>query len=82
MDEFFQILAHAVKNGKLKISFPNTRLTPEEIVEMKCYAALCQIRRIIADASMDDSECFYKIEQIISTLETAGLDAGGRHDFG
>lgn len=52
------------------------------IVEGICYRTLCAIRDILADDSLDDKECFQKIEQIVCLFEEIGSDAGTRHDFG
>lgn len=52
------------------------------IVHDRCYRALCQIKEILEDDKLEDSECFYKIEEIVCVLEALGTDAGTRHDFG
>lgn len=44
--------------------------------------ALLRIRDILADGSLSDETCFWKIEAIVSLLEELGVDCGGRHDFG
>lgn len=44
--------------------------------------ALLRIRDILADDSLSDGTCFWKIEAIVSLLEELGVDCGGRHDFG
>ncbi len=44
--------------------------------------ALRRIQEILADESLADSECFHKIEAIVSLLEDLGISCGGRHDFG
>ena len=56
--------------------------SPSEIEEGECYRVICRIRQILADESLEDSECFMKIEEIVCALQSVGLDAGGRHDFG
>lgn len=53
-----------------------------EIVEGICYRTLCSIRGLLADDSLDDRECFQKIEQIVCLFEESGSNAGTRHDFG
>ena len=53
----------------------------KEIVEMACYSALKQIKCILEDESLEDSECFEKIEEIICVFEHLGSDCGNRHDF-
>ena len=44
--------------------------------------ALRSIQEILADVTLDDPECFHRIEAIVSLLEDMGLSCGGRHDFG
>ena len=44
--------------------------------------ALLKIRDILADGSMDDPECFQRIEAIVRLMEDLGIPGGGRHDFG
>ena len=53
-----------------------------ECLERECFAVLGKIRKILADDTLDDPECFERIEKIVCELESLGLDCGGRHDFG
>lgn len=55
---------------------------PALLIEAECYQALKKIKAIIEDDSLDDPECFEKIERIVCTLECLGSDGGSRHDFG
>ena len=41
-----------------------------------------QIKAIIEDDRLNDSECFQKIEEIIRAFEEIGSGGGIRHDFG
>lgn len=65
----------------LENAFSEFQFHAERVVEMQCYQALQKIKTIIEDDSLNDSECFYKIEEIICTLENIGSDGGIRHDF-
>ena len=61
-----------------------SRLTNDniaEIVSSECYQALRRIKAIVEDDSLDDSECFQRIEEIICTFESLG-SGSSRHDFG
>ena len=82
MKLFAELLVKALENERVEVTFPDMKLPPEEIVEIKSYAALCKIKSIIEDDTLDDPECFKKIEEIVSTLEFLGSDGGVRHDFG
>lgn len=64
------------------IIFPNLTLRPADIVEMKCYQALQEIKDILENDNFDDIECFMKIEKILCILEKIGSNGGNRHDFG
>ena len=44
--------------------------------------ALLQIQHILKDESLNDQECFYKIEEIVRVFERLGSGCGSRHDFG
>ena len=40
------------------------------------------LKAVICDDRLSVSECFMKIEEIISIFETLGSNGGTRHDFG
>jgi len=43
----------------------------------------CQkIKAVIEDDSLEDRDCFIKIEEIVSAFEDIGSTCGPRHDFG
>ncbi len=54
----------------------------QKIVEMKCYQVLEEIRKVLDDETLDDPECFHKIEKIVCIFEEIGSNGGCRHDFG
>jgi len=81
MELWTEILAKYLAKEQTEIVFPNLRLEPSEIVEGECYLALKQIKQILEDDSLKDTECFQKIEEIVSVLEALGSTAGNRHDF-
>lgn len=54
----------------------------EEAIRNKSYKALIEIKNIIEDDSLEDDECFMKIEEIVRVFESIGSDGGNRHDFG
>ena len=81
MEIYSEILAKALENGKIEVTFPGMTIEPKDIVEGKCYAALCKIKSVMDDPGLDDPECFQKIEAIVRTLEFLGVSST-RHDFG
>lgn len=50
-------------------------------VECDAVGILEEIRQILDDDSLDDPECFYRIEAIVSAFHRHGIPAQ-RHDFG
>lgn len=51
------------------------------VVDTTSSIALTKIRDIVLDDTLDDPECFHRIEEIINVLDEAGIDYGTRHDF-
>ena len=79
MDILRMVLLDRLSRGDVKIVLD--RETVEQI-NWDCFSALSKIRALLADNSMDDPECFERIERIVCEMESLGLDCGGRHDFG
>lgn len=79
-----QILAKALVQADAEIriqglpasSHLNTMLETESLIALK------KIRDVLDDDSLEDRECFRRIEGIVSVFETLGPGAGSRHDFG
>ena len=80
MELYKDILAHALLQGEIKITFPG-ECDPAKLVEGECYQALQKIKAVIHDDSLTDEECFLKIEEIVNILESVGSTGGSRHDF-
>lgn len=79
MDILRMMLVDRLSRGDVKIVLD--RETVEQI-NWDCFSALSKIRALLADNSMDDPECFERIERIVCEMESLGLDCGGRHDYG
>ncbi len=82
MELYKEILVKVLKEQIISVTFPNLTISTKEIIELECYKALQTIKTIIQDDSIDDKECFAKIEKIICVFEKVGSDGGNRHDFG
>ena len=82
MELYKELLINALDGQKIEVTFPNLKINAEKIVELKCYNALKQIKEVLEDESLEDKECFDRIERIICILEKEGTFAGIRHDFG
>lgn len=50
-------------------------------VNSAALALLEEVREILDDDRLDDRECFYKIDAIVSAFHRCGMDVT-RHDFG
>ena len=83
MELYQEILRHILADEKIQVSFLElTDSDVTKIVELECYRALRKIKAILEDDSLEDSECFYQIEEIVCVFEGLGSDCGSRHDFG
>lgn len=78
---FQNILKEILMEEEVQVIFPNLKMSPSELVEMKCYMALRDIKKILEDDTLEDKECFGKIEEIVHIFEGMGSDCGTRHDF-
>ncbi len=82
MDLYKEILVKVLESKEIKISFENFNINKADIVECASYQALRKIKDIIEDESLEDSECFMRIEEIVCVFESLGSSGGNRHDFG
>lgn len=48
--------------------------------EKRAIEALEEIRRVLDDSSLEDPECFHRIEAILTLLENQGITSS-RHDW-
>jgi len=81
MELYKEILTHVLSHEEVQVSFPNLKIDAQKIVETAAYMALRNIKEIIHDESLEDNECFKKIEAIIIEFEALGSDGGFRHDY-
>lgn len=80
MELYEEIVLHQLTKLLDQYSLHGT--SPADFVECVCYQTLQKMKAIIEDDSLDDPECFIKIEQIVCSLEEIGSNGGTRHDFG
>lgn len=83
--EFYaNILSKALIDAGAGIVIGGTDLEKiiQTMAESACCKALREIRGILNDDTLDDRECFARIEQVVSVFEDLGPGAGSRHDFG
>lgn len=82
MELYRDILYRILESEEFEILLPKWKMNVEEMMEMKCYQALQEIKKILEDDELDDAECFESIEKIISVFEKLGSGIKERHDFG
>lgn len=81
MELYKEILITALENQKIEVYFPELKIDSKNIVELKCYDALKQIKEVLEDSTIDDTECFNKIEKIVCIFEKTCGGVNFRHDF-
>ena len=79
MDILMRVLADKLEKGEIKLEI-DREVTAE--IEKECMEVLKRIQTILADDTMEDPECFERIEQIVCAMESIGLNCGSRHDYG
>ncbi len=62
----------------VKMLLEDTDFQATEIADTTAISALSEVKAIISDGSLSD---FDAVEEIVSVLESYGIDAGSRHDF-
>ncbi len=83
MNLWQEMLCRQLENQRVEITFPQIdRIDLNRLLETESYIALQMIKNIIRDETLDDKDCFEKIEEIIRVLESIGSNGGLRHDFG
>lgn len=71
MDLYKEMLIHILSKEKVKVAFPELSICSRELIEQESYKALCKIKSILEDDTLNDVDCFEKL----------GSSSGGRHDF-
>ena len=82
MELYQELLLMLLQQHRIEITFPDLNISAQDFVECQCYQALNQIKTVIHGDSLDDGDCFAKIEEIIQIFENIGSTGGFRHDFG
>ena len=79
MDILMRVLADKLEKGEITLEIDSEVIAA---IEKECMEVLGRIRAILADESIEDPECFERIEQIVCAMESIGLNCGSRHDYG
>ena len=81
MELYKELLIQILKEQEIQVSFANLKINLNELLESRCYQILCKIKAVIEDDTLNDEDCFLRIEEIVSTFEEVGSNGGFRHDF-
>ena len=65
MNLYREIFFHVLCGQKMKIGFPNLEGNIQALLESICHQTLEKRKEVIHDDSLDDPECFAKIEKIV-----------------
>jgi len=82
MELYKELLIHVLSKDRVEVTFPELNLELSTLLERECYKVLSKIKEALDDETLDDRECFYKIENIVRAFEECGSSGGSRHDFG
>lgn len=77
MELYESILYNAIARDVI----PSLQLDRDKLAELKCYQTIEKIYQIVSDETLEDPECFRKIEEIVCAFEELGIGGGGRHDY-
>lgn len=75
-----EILFRLLETRTFEITFPGVDVN--KLMEQICYQTLERIKGILEDDTLEDPECFERIERIVEEFEAIGSTGGSRHDFG
>ncbi len=81
MELYKEILISALESQKMEITFPDLKLDAKEIIELKCYKALREIKNVLQDSNLEDADCFERIEKIVCIFEKTCGGVDYRHDL-
>lgn len=81
MELYEELWEDFCSKNKVRLTFPDLDVDLETLTERSCYLLLKQIQEILKDDTLDDPECFMRIEKIVSLLEEHNISSGVRHDF-
>ena len=81
MNLYKDMLVQLLSSHDVIVLFPDFKGNVNELIEMKCFQALRKIKAILEDESLEDADCFMKIEEVLCVLESLGSNGGTRHSL-
>ena len=81
MDFEMRLLAKMLIDNGAQVTISGGEGVLERLLKERGVQALKDIREVLDNDSLEDPECFQRIERIVEIYEALGTDAGSRHDF-
>ena len=70
MDLYKEILINILKDNDIEITFKGIEFDYNKLLENKSYVALNEIKKILANDTIDNANCLKKIQEIVDTYKT------------
>ena len=81
MENFLRALAKLLVDEGAAVRIDCGGADLNQLMKDRCWQALMEIRAVLDDGTLEDPECFHRIEQIVRIYEDLGPGGGSRHDF-
>ena len=82
MQLYADMLEKVLKEGNGRFIIPGFKINADRIIKTRCYKALREIKKVLEYYTLEDEDCFKRIEEIVCIYENIGSGGGTRHDFG
>ncbi len=69
MELYEDILAAQIKGGRIPVEITVSPEVVRQIVSLECYQALRQIRAILSDPELSDTDCLRKLEEVLAVFQ-------------
>jgi len=76
-----ELLTKILSGEEAYIVFPQFEHEIKTVMESECFTMPEQIRLILMDDTLNDEDCFLKIDEIISVFTAHNIHVGFRHDI-
>ena len=81
MDFSLNLLAKLLMDSGVRVEISCGEEVLERLLLHRCVQALRDIREVLDDDTLNDPECFRRIEKIVEIYEALDVGTGSRHDF-
>ena len=70
MDLYKEILINLIKDNDIEITFKGIEFDYNKLLEDRCYVALNEIKKVLANDTINNEDCLTKIQHIVDTYKT------------